>query len=1450
MQRPSAGTGVRLSPASMLQARRVLQTQQQAIQDLQAEITALNLRGNVPLQPRIPASAAPEKCEAEMSPAAFRSWKRSMECWLKLCKLRPTEEIHHVRLHCVPVLQRALDSRYTDAQWSALSTDDAFEAIRQLVVKASNQAVQWFEFFGLAQEPSESFNDFFIRCTQKVTDCAFQCPNCVYDLSEYMLLRKLMVGLSDKTLKRQVFQSCHEIHSVDSLRVMCIAFEAARDDALRDRTWLCDPPAAAAAEVSDGQLDVAAAHYSDEGAPVKAQSRPCGNCGISHAPTRSSCPARNMTCHGCGKVGHMRKCCRGRGAKKNVSGLAAESDIASAVTAIVVAAEARSQNGPSPQPTIGVEVSCLAGSGRCIGVRAVPDTGAQVCVAGPAFLTSLNVRPETLRLRGSLRDFANLHLKCLGSVLCSIVYKGGVTTQEVYIVKSSIDFYLSLSACRELGLVPDTFPDHAPFLGHTPTLASALLKATETACRPARPAAIPFPPTEENIARLENWLLAHFSGTTFNTEREPLPVMEGKPHRIHLLPGAIPYACHTPASVPKHWEKEVKSQLEEDVKRGVLQRAPPGEPTEWCSRMVVVAKKSGQPRRTVDYQRLNASCRRETHHTPTPFDMVSSIPLCSYKTVADAYWGFHQVELDSASIPLTTFITPWGRYQYRRTPMGHCSASDAYTRRFDDAIEGVPRKFKCVDDTLLYDSSVEESFWHVYDFLSICSSKGITLKPEKFKFCRREVEFVGFDVGWDSYRPSEDCLSAIRKFSMPQTPTISDIRSWYGFVNQLAPFLATAPVMVYFRDLLKKPTGKQVYWDENLQEKFRHVQDIICRLAKDGLTYYDKLRPTVAVTDWSREGVGFVILQQYCNCTSIDTPFCCRDGWKIALCGSRFLTPAESGYAAVEGEALAVTWCLQKARLFLLGCPNLTIVTDHRPLVKLLGNRSLGDITNPRLLRLKEKTLQYQFQVKYLPGKRNHAADFLSRFPTLRSSPDRQDQDMDEELTVAAVSAIFNNLQEQCTMDEQTVEEAALEDPTYQLLIARVTAGDWNPKKSQEIACLRPFYSVRDRLAIAGNLVTYCYNDSCIRLVIPEGLRHQVASHLHAGHQGLDTMLRRARHSVYWPGIEGDLNHHRSRCSSCDAHSPSQPAEVMEMTPAPEYPFQQTVMDLFQLEGHTYMAYCDRLTGWLEIAHFPNGSSSAKIMTRLRSYFNRWGAPEQLSTDGGTNLVSEEMMAFYRRWKVGIRLSSAHYPQSNGRAEAAVKSAKRIIRSSIGGAGSLDNDKVSLAILQYLNTPLRGINKSPAQLATGRQLRDGVPTARLNYRVDRHWRRSIRKRERQVAARNKTIIDKGTSRRLTPIQPGTHVRVQNQMSKVWDREGVVVEQRPYRQYTIRLEGSGRLSVRNRRHLKAVQPSDTETLRATPPTDETVRETGPPASVPRTRPMRKREAPAWINDYVL
>ena len=52
---------------------------------------------------------------------------------------------------------------------------------------------------------------------------------------------------------------------------------------------------------------------------------------------------------------------------------------------------------------------------------------------------------------------------------------------------------------------------------------------------------------------------------------------------------------------------------------------------------------------------------------------------------------------------------------------------------------------------------------------------------------------------------------------MPSQPSITDVRSWFGLVNQVAPFLAVAPLMEPFRELLKKPATKSVYWDTAAQ---------------------------------------------------------------------------------------------------------------------------------------------------------------------------------------------------------------------------------------------------------------------------------------------------------------------------------------------------------------------------------------------------------------------------------------------------------------------------------------------------------------------------------------------------------------------------------------------------------------------------------------------------------
>ena len=285
--------------------------------------------------------------------------------------------------------------------------------------------------------------------------------------------------------------------------------------------------------------------------------------------------------------------------------------------------------------------------------------------------------------------------------------------------------------------------------------------------------------------------------------------------------------------------------------------------SQWAHRqtvMVVTAKKDGSPRCTVDFQYLNSQCKRETHHTASPFHLACQIPPHTRKTVLDAVDGYHAIQLDEESQPLTTFITEWGRYYYRRIPQGFLASGDVYTRWYDEIIQDFPRKVKIVDDTLLYDDDIESAFFHTFDYLTLCTQNGIVFNESKFQFCRDEVKFGGLTITASGVSPSNSMLDSIDNFPSPKS--ITDARSWFGLVNQVAWAYSLSPVMQPFRDLLK-PEAK-FYWDDQLEETFAKSKLQILSLVREGISAFDINRNTCLAPDWSQTGMGFLLLQQYC----------------------------------------------------------------------------------------------------------------------------------------------------------------------------------------------------------------------------------------------------------------------------------------------------------------------------------------------------------------------------------------------------------------------------------------------------------------------------------------------------------------------------------------------------------------------------------------------------------
>ena len=218
-------------------------------------------------------------------------------------------------------------------------------------------------------------------------------------------------------------------------------------------------------------------------------------------------------------------------------------------------------------------------------------------------------------------------------------------------------------------------------------------------------------------------------------------------------------------------------------------------------------------------------------------------------------------------------------------------------------------------------------------------------------------------------------LESIRMFPRPES--LSEARSFFGMINQVSYSFSMSAVLEPLRHLLKPDTWSAGFnWTNELDKTFRLAKEEIINAVTEGVKHFDVERWTCLATDWSRQGIGFFLMQKWCLCSNLH-PKCCNDGWKLVLAGRRFTRP--SRYSPVEGEMLGVVEGLNKAKHFVLGCEKLIVAVVHKPLLGLLNDKSLADIDNPRLIMLKEKTLWYNFQVVWVPGRTNSGPDFMSR---------------------------------------------------------------------------------------------------------------------------------------------------------------------------------------------------------------------------------------------------------------------------------------------------------------------------------------------------------------------------------------------------------------------------------------------------------------------------------------
>ena len=1346
---------------------------------------------------------------------------------------------------------------------SDLREGDLRENLMKLVVRKKNRMLLVMELLALKQDSDERIINFVSRVKAKARQCnlKLQCTcgqEC--DYTNDIILYMLIAGLNDQEIQEELLTL--EDITMEKAELKAIAKEAAKYSQ---------------SEMSGDKVGrLKSSYMKNKGSESLkgGQDKKCRFCGgVWHENRESECKAYNATCNRCGKRGHFRKVCKSK--KQSASEVTEDNSkeetgdclhegllnmtadqpehCLSSISTGDLVYDRRSrrwvQRSLKDKKIHILPVQLEVCRASLAGFKAnkiqnwnklaegsfdgIADTGCSIMCAGVQACHKLGVPISGLmKSNVTLKVADGRKLTILGAVPVNISIKnrpGRVSKQLLHIVSELKNLFVSKSCLMDLEVIGPDFPmpstqqeslDIITDPEEHPRAPCGCLTRSKT----PDPPDLPFEPTEENIPKLKQFIIEYYAASTMNMcAHQQLPEMTGPPIHFTLKPDAQPVAVHTPAVVPLHWMAPVREQLMRDVELGILEKVPANEATVWQHRMVVVRKSNGTPRRTVDLQALNKATMRHSHPMTSPYIKAMSVPANTYKTVTDAWEGYHSIPLDKESSLMTQFITPFGVFRYKRDPQGYTSSGDAYNNRFDEITKDVKDSVRQVDDSLLWSQSIAKNFKDTCEYLTLLGRNGILQNPGKFQFCQQSVNWSGFVIGKDTVKPMPHLTAAVRSFPTPVNKT--DMRSFMALMQQVSYSTAVAPLLLPFRRLLKE--GEDWVWTNEMDTLFTEAKQIMANRIEEGVKIFDPFKTTLLLTDWCKHGVGYMLAQKHCKCPSkverIPNTHCCKDGWRVCAVGSRFTLTAEANYSPTEGELLGVVNALEKTKYFTLGCPHLFVGTDHKPLLGLLSLETpLEKIDNPRLVRLKEKTLGWNFQTIYVPGKQLGGTDALSRYG-VRHDCEKEEVSLRKHLVGLLASEELDSI-DHWDADNLVgsliphlkpvtwadVKASSKVDEEYKVLVKLIARG-FPMNKDEMEDNLKPFFRCRDKLRLVEEVVLY--GD---RILIPRALRSKVLEVLHSSHQGTTGMLLRAESSMFWPNMSRDIHEARNKCRTCDMTAPSQPSMPPVTPENPEYPFQHICSDYFDLAGKSYCVIVDRFSGWFNIS--PGKGGAVELIPIFTKLFQDMGVPESLTTDGGVAYMSHSFQDLLKQYQVRHRVSSVGFPHGNTRSEVAVKTAKRLLRTNIDNRGNLDTVAVSRALLQHRNTPDRDIGRSPAELLYGRKLRDFLPNVPDKYKwpstnlLRREWSDIATWREKALARRCSKVHERLSehTRDLPSLSIGDTVLVQNQLGnspRRWERRGVVVETLPHRQYKVMMDGSRRITLRNRKFLRKFQRLD-------------------------------------------
>lgn len=793
----------------------------------------------------------------------------------------------------------------------------------------------------------------------------------------------------------------------------------------------------------------------------------------------------------------------------------------------------------------------------------------------------------------------------------------------------------------------------------------------------------------KKVNHLRNKILNNFKDVVTNDHPSKLPPNRKLQHRITLIePQKVISRKQYPLS---HQEKlELTRQVEELLKQGFIKESI----SPYNSPILFVKKKDNTMRMCIDFRLLNNNTVKDKFPLPNIEQITAQLGKASVYSKLDLMSGYYQVRVDKRDTEKTAFSTDYGHYEWVVMPFGLTNAPATFQRMMNETLRPYLGKFVQVylDDIFIYSPTEESHYEHVCTVLECLRENKLIAKLKKCAFYFRELRFLGLVITPAGIKTDPEKIIKIRDWPTPTT--IKEAQSFIGLATYYRRFI---PQFARIATPIHNYISHKSKWNKEQNESLQHLKYKLTHTPVLVHPIWDPHYCFLVHTDACGTALGYTLEQL--------SPLGKSRG--VIAYGSKKLVGSQLNYGIYDREFMAVIEALKVWRYYLMG-RHFIIRTDHKSLIY-LKNQNIIDST--RVARWLDYLSQYDFEIQYIKGKDNSAADALSRYPEihhlkiLEKQLDRTTELMINNINIPqTVSTMVPNLQ-----FKAAITEAYKHDPLYSEIFDIL-----KHKKTVPISMKHHIkhYKLQNNLLYYTTLL----GKPNYRVLIPryKDMINKVIAKAHsakdAGHFGYWKTYLNLSDLFYWKNMVKSVKRYCNTCQVCQRNNTTtQKLQGLFMPlPVPEGRWTDVTMDFVTglpttaAQHDMIMVIVDRMS---KMAHFIptkktlTAEQCAKLFIDFS--FKYHGIPKRLVTDKDIRFTTKFWQTIHFLLGTSLLFSTTNHPQTDGQTERVNKSLTELLRKYCSNDFFRWDQYLTAIEFAYNSTPHESTKRTPFELAYG-----------------------------------------------------------------------------------------------------------------------------------------------------